>query len=250
MRLTTQEQECVDYFWHLVDEAPTYPCELERYVALALPVAIIKLPHLKIHTIESWLQKHGVPLPLGIRSRSVRGCLIAHGDHCLVFLDGTDPLDEQRFTLAHEIAHFLIDYLWPRKKAIQQLGKDIIPILDGLQQPKTADRLRALISSIPLGRHVNMLARHDEDGSMTFETLQIESKADRIALTLLAPPDEALSNIDLSSSSFTIRKTQLAHTLLEDFGLPAAVAEPYAGLLLSRIGKGPDSWLEKLRRNF
>ena len=249
MRLTTLEQEIADYFWQNVGEPPKYPCNLERCVSLALPLVIIKLPHLKIYRIESWLQSHGIPMSLDRRSRAVRGCLVAHGGHGLVFIDGTDSENEQRFTLGHEVAHFLIDYWYPRQKAIEQLGQGIIPVLDGLQQPNIEERLRALISHVPLGRHVDILSRHEGDGAMSLETLEIESKADRLALALLAPPTKVLSDVDLSAPDFETRQEHLINALCDHFGLPAMVAEPYAGLLLSSIGKGPDSWLKKFRRN-
>ncbi|HZQ09243.1 MAG TPA: ImmA/IrrE family metallo-endopeptidase [Anaerolineae bacterium] len=35
----------------------------------------------------------------------------------MIFLDGSDPANEQRITVAHEIAHFLVDYQMPRARA-------------------------------------------------------------------------------------------------------------------------------------
>jgi hypothetical protein len=210
----------------------------------------VKLPHLRIHNVESWLQRRGGPIELGIRSRQIRGCLVAQSGQGIIFLDGSDPQDEQRFTLAHEVAHFLTDYWQLRKKAIAQLGPEIIPVLDGERQPSVSERLKALISNVPIGQHVNLLPRHSKDGAMALETFQIESKTDRVALALLAPADEIFSKVGLLAQDFSTRQKHLILILDEQFGLPPAVAEVYAGLLLSGIGKGPDSWLEKLKQSF
>ena len=50
--------------------------------------------------------------------------------YCLV--DANDPDNERRFTTAHELAHFLLDYAEPRRKAIEALGEGIVPVLDGV----------------------------------------------------------------------------------------------------------------------
>ena len=109
MWLTSSEQEAVDLFWKLCGEKEPFPRNLERPLALALPVALIKLPQLKLKDIENWIKKHGLTFTFECDYRFVRGCLIAHAGQGILFIDGTDPIDEQRFTLAHEIAHFLID---------------------------------------------------------------------------------------------------------------------------------------------
>jgi Zn-dependent peptidase ImmA (M78 family) len=39
---------------------------------------------------------------------------MARAGHGFISLDGSDADDERRFSLAHELAHFLLDYQDPR----------------------------------------------------------------------------------------------------------------------------------------
>src|SRR2546421_2495302 len=134
MWLDNASQEAVDRFWQQCGEFEPFPRILEKSVSLALPVAIIKLPHLKLHLIENWLARCGVPYSFNCRSRAVRGCLIAYGGHGTVFVYGSDPADEQRFSIAHEIGDFISDYLILREAAIFKFGESITDVLDGVRK--------------------------------------------------------------------------------------------------------------------
>ena len=73
-------------------------------------------------------------------------------------IDAADPEDEQRFTLAHELAHFLRDYWRPRQMAQQRLGAEAVAILDGKRPPTPQERLAALLREVPLGFHVHLIS--------------------------------------------------------------------------------------------
>src|SRR5207253_2652044 len=113
---------------------------LERAVALALPVTVVKLPRLHITSVGEWLIARGrkINMNFGTFDRPLRGCVIAWRGHAIIFVDGGDPEDEQRFTIAHEIAHLLLDYFIPRRRATASLGAQIGDVLDGLR-PATAE---------------------------------------------------------------------------------------------------------------
>lgn len=78
------------------------------------------------------------------------------------------------------------------------------------------------------------------------ETWQVENKADKVALALLAPPEAVYKVTDISSRSFAERKQEIVSALVSVFGLTDYVASPYGTDLLKLIGKGP-SWAESLR---
>src|SRR5712692_3347921 len=107
MWLDTVGQDAINLFWKLSGDIETYPRNLERSLAFALPVVLVKLPHLRLWDIERWLQARGVGYQFNCQSRAVCGCLVAFGGKGMIFVDGSDPDDERRFTLAHEIAHFM-----------------------------------------------------------------------------------------------------------------------------------------------
>jgi hypothetical protein len=241
MWLDNASQDVVNLFWQCCGEVEPFPRNLERSIALAFPVAIVKLPRLRLRDVESWLQRRGTAFQFNCRSRSVRGCLIGFGGMGFIFVDGADPDDERRFTLAHEIAHFIIDYWQPREKVIQKLGGRVIEVLNGLRPPNVNERVYALLASTSIGVHTNLMER---DGGNS-ELWAIESRADKIALALLAPPEVVLSEVDVSASKFEQRQAVITTTLRNHFGLSTLVARTYSRSLLTTIGKGP-SWLESI----
>jgi hypothetical protein len=242
MWLDNRSQEAVSLFWQLCGEVEPFPRNLERPIALALPVTIVKLPHLRLRHIESWLRRRGITFLFNCQSRAVRGCLIACGGEGLVFIDGADHDDERRFTVAHETAHFIVDYWQPRHKAMRRFGNLITEVLDGLRPPSVNERLGALLANTPIGIHIDLMERRDMEG----ELWEIENRADKIALALLAPPEAVLSEVDLSAARFDQRQADAVAVLREGFGLPASIAKSYSLSLLAAIGKGP-SWIENIR---
>lgn len=232
-------------FWQACGENEPFPRNLERPISLALPVALIKMPSLTIDNVESWLKKRGVKFGFGCQSRPIRGCVVAYQGGGMIFLDGVDPDDERRFTLAHEAAHFMLDYWLPRHLAIRKFGTGIIDVLDGRRCATTSERVHALLSGTPARAYTNFMERDESYGRFDPNLWSIESRADRLALALLAPPEIVLSEADTSSSRFEKRHLAVKSLLSSRFGLPTYVADSYAHGLLREAGLGP-SWVENI----
>lgn len=244
MRLDSESRELIETFWERAGEKERFPRTLERSIALALPIALIKLPRLDLRLIEDWLIRRGVNFEFDVENRWVRGCLVAYGGKGIIFLDGTDPFPEQRFTIAHEVAHFLIDYWHPRNRTAQRFGPSILEVFDGLREPTIDERIHSVLQGVPLGTFTKLMDRGIQN---EFEaTWRAENHADQIALALLAPPDEALRMFSALGKTYADRKLEAVEILASNFGLPNSVAVYYAAELLKSIGKGP-SWAESLR---
>lgn len=247
MWLDGESQKIISQFWELCGEIEPFPRNLERSMALALPVTLIKLPRLKLREAEAWLQRRGIAFQFDCQSRAVRGCLVAFGGEGLIFVDGADPDDEQRFTLAHEIAHFMIDCWQPRQKAIQKFGPNIAEVIDGFRPASLDERVHAMLAHISVGVHTNLMDR-DENSEVTpmGQIWAIENRADQIALALLAPPEAVIPELDLSLPKFEQRQETTIAVLCEQFSLPLNVAAAYSRSLLTALGKGP-SWVESIK---
>ena len=118
-------------FWRLAGQVEPFPRLLERAIAWALPLTLVKLPRLSFPDLRAWLTQRDIPFIFSHSDRCLRACLIAKAGSGIVFLDGSDPDDERRFSLAHEVAHFILDYLEPRERGIELLGAAGLEVLDG-----------------------------------------------------------------------------------------------------------------------
>ena len=244
MWLNNEAKDALGYFWELAGEVETYPRTLERSALLALPVAIVKLPHLGLGNIEYWLSSRNIDYSFGCQSRPVRGCLLAFQGKGLIFCDGSDNVDEIRFTIAHETAHFLLDHLMPRKKAIQLFGLSIMEVIDGKRNPSITERISSLLEGVSIGLVMNLMERERiEDPSGVWK---LEEQADRLALELLAPSKDVFARTDTSARVFSTRLHAITQSLILNFGLPVNVAKSYGESLLRSINKGP-SLVEAIR---
>ncbi len=245
MWLDNASQKAVNQFWRQCGETEPFPRNLDKSVSLALPLTLVQLPYLKLHGIESWFERRGASICFNCHSRAVRGCLVAYGGQGVIFVDGADPDDERRFTIAHELGHFIVDYLLVRETAFAKFGEKIIEVFDGLRLPSITERVHALLAETSLGVYTNLMERDEASAGARTEVWDIEDRADRVALVLLAPPEEVLSETDTSAPGFEQREASMTGVLGERFGLPHSIAITYARVLLESIGRGP-SWVETL----
>ena len=110
--------EWASNFWRRAGGPAPFPRSLESAVAWALPVAVVKLPRLGLRELREWLAKRGIPFCINATDRRLRACVLARAGRGAIFLDGTDSEDELRLSLAHEVSHFVCDYLDPRRRAM------------------------------------------------------------------------------------------------------------------------------------
>jgi hypothetical protein len=212
-----------DAFWGAAGVREPFPRALRRPTARALQMVIVTLPRLRFKDVLAWLQRHQLACPCSATDRSLHACLAAWGGWGYTFLDGTDSEDEQRLSLAHELAHFLRHY-W--QVATRHLGEHILEVLDGRRPPTRAERIHALLASVPMGFHLHLLGRDPEGGFPAGTLLAAEEEADRLAYELLAPADEVLSRLG------SHQEQDLAELLRTEFGLPFANASRYRDILV------------------
>jgi hypothetical protein len=136
-------------------------------------------------------------------------------------VSNADSPEEQRLTIAHEVAHFLADYLLPRQQVIQALGPQMAEVLDGSRPPTPAERAAAILSHVRLGAHVHLLPRPGIDAGNDRTVAHLEDRADRLALELVAPQACIRDVLDALSARQGITSEIARAALARRFGLPA-----------------------------
>lgn len=222
--------ETAEDFWSLAGEREPFPRDLRRPIAFALPLAVIALPELRLRQIDDWLQRRGMPCQLPQADRALRACLVAWRGQGLIFLDGTDPVAEQRFSLAHELAHFLRDYWQSRQRAVTRLGPGVLEVLNGDRSAGVTERIDALLTRVDLDLRLHLLERDPQQGIVDLAIRRAEQEADLLAWELLAPSE--LVGRELSDGAPDQRQAVLRERLLTMYGLPEAQAAHYAARLV------------------
>jgi len=234
-------------FWEPAKHlACQFPRDFESAIAWSVPLCVVRLPRLWIHDLEKYLRERHLPVPIGAEDRPLHGCVIAIRGKGLIVVDGSDGPRELRFTMAHEVSHFLLDYQGQRQRALDRLGPHIEEVLDGQRLPTPEERVDGLLANAPVGLYAHFMHRVGGDIADD-EVLDSESQADLLAFELLAPEAEVWQAVpkDFSKRPFTARGASLQRLLVRRFGLPSDPAGRYAILLCrSRFG-GPSvrEWL-------
>lgn len=158
----------------------------------------------------------------------------------MLLVDGLDSAEEQRFTIAHEIAHFMLDYWRPRERALRRLGPDALEVLDGSRSPSVGERVDALLADVPLAVHTHLLDRAPDGSLVCGATIRSECQADMLALELLAPASEVVTRLQrVSGLPFAKLVDQAVIYLVEEFGLPQKIADAYARQVVLEWTGGP-----------
>jgi hypothetical protein len=156
----------------------------------------VHLPELQVSGVESWLRAQGVRCALDASDRLLHACLVARAGSGIVFLDRNDAGAQQRFSLAHELAHFLRDYWEPRRHAVEQFGPGVLEVFEGKRPPQPEERVHALLAQVPIGFRIHLLERNSDGRIASDEVDEVEANADLLALQLLAPEGTVLDQLE------------------------------------------------------
>lgn len=225
-------QAAADDFWQAAGEMEPFPRNLEAPVLWALPLFIVKVPRLSLSNLRDRLVAYGIDFKIGGLNRHLYGCLVAFGGKGVVMLDGSESPDELRFSLAHEVGHFIIDYVQPRDRAIRRLGPAIVNVLDGLRPLSPEERVDAVLSNVRIGVHAHLMDRTVSGAIGCGRISGSEFRADRLAFELLAPEAAVLAAVrSVAHPPTTDGVMRVENLLIDAFGLPRAAARQYAHFL-------------------
>lgn len=215
--------ELAKRFWSAVGDAPPYPRDLRAVLHWLDAVHVLEIPHLTLATAAEHFTRHNIPCPAAAHDRPLAGCFGGHGGIGVILYDPTLSPAEVRFTVAHEVAHYLRDYDAPRRRAAR-LGARAVEVLDGLRPPTPDERFAGILRHVALVAQTHFLDRDRTGRALTARAGEAERAADRLAYELLAP------FADVYPVAVRGSATLIPH-LTDNLGLPPAEAARYAVLL-------------------
>lgn len=226
-------------FWADVPPDVRERRDVEAAVVWSAPLAVVALPALDERRARAWLSERNVPLDGAAGTRRLRGLLLAWRGEGIVFVDGTLDHAERRFTVAHELGHFLFDYVEPRDRVLRE-APALIEVLDGWRPAGRAERAEAILARVPLGLHTHLLER-DAHGGAAYDVELAEDTASQFALELLSSWPETLEATrgvaaETAGLPFDERVRQAAGVLAARFALPAERAAVRAVSALRALG--------------
>lgn len=216
--------------------------DLQRAISNLLNVDVITLGKLSIQKILDWFQQHQIPFKIESDERLLHGFLIAQSGVAFIFINGTDCPEERSFTLAHEIAHFIIETYIPTQQAIKKFGPSILPVLNGERSATISEQLTGVLSNISLKPYIDILDTKDLSGFDRLNIWSSEKLADQLAIELLAPRKLLLAEYRYncySQISYCEALENLHVILVKKYALPNIIAKEYAKEILREINGGP-----------
>nr|WP_226994387.1 ImmA/IrrE family metallo-endopeptidase [Myxococcus hansupus] len=147
--------------------------------------------------------------------------MVARAGSALLFHDTGDTEAEQRFTVAHEVAHFVLDHLLPRERALHHFGEGILPVLNGKRRANLDEKVSSVLGQVPLGVQIKLMDRNPTGHILSGAVAEAERRADRLALEILAPATHARQLLQ------SVPANEGAALLSRYFGLPEEKARGY-----------------------
>jgi hypothetical protein len=236
-------EERARQFWAGTGLEQQLPRPIEQAVALQLPIAVIKLPVVNLRAVGAELQSRRIVASLPRDRRDLMGFLYAHRGHGFIFVCGADSAEEQRFTVAHDTAHFLVDYWWPRQRVLAELGPAAVEVLDGRRRATPAELAASVLAHVRLGPYCHLLPRAGQGEAGAAVLAGVEERADLLGLELVAPRER----IEHALRTLPPRQREDAELaclfLGGTFGLPPGV---FADLLFPRRLPRAPSFFEEV----
>lgn len=207
-----QIRSAAEGFWRRAGGFKQYgePVDIERAIVRTLPLAIERIAGLTSSRVTDFLSSAGMPVLVCEPARELRACLAADSGVGFILLDSSDTEEEQRLSLAHELAHFLLHYLAPREQALNRLGSSFVAVLDRSREPTKAELFSSALRDVPIEPYRHSMAR---TGIATHVVMTMERDAEDLAVELLVP-----------SAVIGARSTLDMQGIVRRFGVPVSVA--------------------------
>jgi Zn-dependent peptidase ImmA (M78 family) len=223
-------------FWEPIPEKHCFPRHLEEHLSIYYDASITLLSTLTVKRVHGWLTASGIPNQSPEHDRRLDGCIVAHHGHAFLLIDDALQPDERRMIVAHETAHFWIDYEWPRRRVASRFGQAGVELLDQERALSDADLLMATAAGVRIQTYYHYHAKSAQQES------EVERRANTLACLLIAPPNNVISEAARRhiACDDDARWLTLLH---QQFGMPERWGRGYLPLLARQpVSPSYSSW--------
>ena len=217
------------WFWRRAGGRSTHPVDIGYAATCALEVGIRSVAGLTMFTAVDHLRRVGVRCPESVSERKLHGCIAVGPRGATILVEMHDADAQRRFTIAHEVSHYILEVRRHHRRAARRMGRDYVGILYGSREATPTERVDAWLKNVLFSPFAHFIDRTPGGGYGCGQTLEAECVADRLAIEILAPRAElrraVRANRRLPLSAMINEARRIAE---QRFGLPDTVAERYA----------------------
>ena len=227
------------WFWRRAGGRKGFPADIGYAAMSALEVYVEEVEGLTTLTAASYAGGAGVRNAVGVSERGLRGCVVVGRQGAAILVERSDSEAEKRFTIAHEVAHYILEVKRHRERAADRLGPEFVDALYGLREATPAERIDAWLNNARSEAFAHFMDRAPGGGYGCSRTLNAECQADDLAVEILAPRSELAAAI--SSMGFSESLKVAREVADRRFGLPKGIADQYADRVVRQSKGGPSS---------
>ncbi len=228
-----------DWFWRLAGGRGEYPQDIRSAAPFALPLSIHSIRSLSVASASRFYARGGIASPRAARDRRLRGCISISVGGGMILVEANDDVRQKRFTIAHEVAHYIIEVSRHSERAETRMGKRWLGVLYGERAASESERIDAWLANVRSAPFAHFMDRVPSGGIGCGETLRAECRADALALDLLAPRAEFVRAIGARGEPVFRDSVEAARLIAQrKFGLPAAIASEYAARVAWGLRRG------------
>lgn len=228
-----------DWFWKRAGGRFDYPADIAYAATCALDVYVDEVAGLTPVSAAAHIGREELCPLGGADERSLHGCVIVSRSGAAVLVEKCDDEAEKRFTIAHEVSHYIVEVKQRHERAADRMGRDFADTLYGLREPTLTELIDAWLNNTRSEAFAHFMDRTPGGGYGCSRTLEAECLADDLALEILAPRSEitaVISSMGLSESLKVARRVAERR-----FGLPNDIADRYAGRVVWQSKGGPST---------
>lgn len=228
-----------DWFWKRAGGRSGYPADIAYAAMCALYVYVEEVADLTPASAAAHVGPGGLWQSDCVDGRRLHGCVIVGQGGGAILVEKSDDEAEKRFTIAHEVSHYILEVARHHERAADRLGPNFTDTLYGLREATATERIDAWLNNARSDAFAHFMDRAPGEGYGCSRTLEAESLADDLAVEILAPRSELTAAI--SSMGFS-ESLKVARSVVERrFGLPEGVAERYVGRVVWQLKGGPST---------